>query len=540
MAAGADFRSRITVDATQATASLKELGTTGEQAFKQVDAGTKTATQSLRSFTKETTGMRRATGQLFKNFNDMGRSLESVGGLIGSVLGGVAGGVIGVGLAKAIGNIVGSLDTLSERLSKLQEQARASGAPALGIQAAGRQALQAGQDAAVGEKAFTSFAEAVEKAKAAKPQEDTGGVKVLRGGVPVMLDFSNGLETLSVNLSKIKTPEDMAPAFEKAAKRAVELGKIFPQQMNRLSQDLFGVPLETLKEITQNGEKLTALIEKLKQSAAGATQPLLDQNKQLKAAQGELSIAFEEMFAGYNRGLLDVQIATNKWLAGFVRTTLPGWGTSVSQFFANFLPNLATEWDSFWKTRGENFTNNTNAMLEQYKWATGETLDQTLERWRGYFSSLVDMAVNAAGKIADAVKGVQDLATKSPGAQAGVTPVMPMATGGPVPGTGTGDSVRALLTPGEFVMRRSVVDAFGAPFFAALNGSMGSFLPRTRFATGGLVADTAGGGTPVHLHLGGQSFALSGTQNVVSALVVEAHRQQIRSAGVKPSWYGGR
>jgi hypothetical protein len=58
------------------------------------------------------------------------------------------------------------------------------------------------------------------------------------------------------------------------------------------------------------------------------------------------------------------------------------------------------------------------------------------------------------------------------------------------------------------------------------------------FAAGGLVS-AGGGGTPVHLHLGGHSFALSGSESVVGSLVVEAHRHKIRSAGVKPSWYGG-
>lgn len=44
------------------------------------------------------------------------------------------------------------------------------------------------------------------------------------------------------------------------------------------------------------------------------------------------------------------------------------------------------------------------------------------------------------------------------------------ARGGTVPGIGSGDSVPAMLTPGEFVIRKQVVDKFGPTFFAALNG----------------------------------------------------------------------
>ena len=61
--------------------------------------------------------------------------------------------------------------------------------------------------------------------------------------------------------------------------------------------------------------------------------------------------------------------------------------------------------------------------------------------------------------------------------------------------------------------------------------AVGSLL---KFAEGGAVASS---NTPVHLHLGGDTFALSGNDTVVQRLVVEANRQQMRSAGVKPSWY---
>jgi hypothetical protein len=66
------------------------------------------------------------------------------------------------------------------------------------------------------------------------------------------------------------------------------------------------------------------------------------------------------------------------------------------------------------------------------------------------------------------------------------------ATGGPVHGTGTGDTVPAMLTPGEFVIRRDAVRRVGLDLLHAING--GGWVPRVNlgrlaFATGGLVPD---------------------------------------------------
>jgi hypothetical protein len=107
------------------------------------------------------------------------------------------------------------------------------------------------------------------------------------------------------------------------------------------------------------------------------------------------------------------------------------------------------------------------------------------------------------------------------------------ATGGRVfgPGTGTSDSILAKLSKGEFVVRSAIVDRLGAPFFHALNSGM---LPA--FAAGGMV----GGGTPVNLHLDGQSFAMQAGEGTVDALVRHARRQGLRSPGRKPSWYSKR
>ena len=48
--------------------------------------------------------------------------------------------------------------------------------------------------------------------------------------------------------------------------------------------------------------------------------------------------------------------------------------------------------------------------------------------------------------------------------------VIGLADGGHVPGFGDVDSVPAMLMPGEFVVKKSVVNKFGSGFFEWMNG----------------------------------------------------------------------
>lgn len=122
---------------------------------------------------------------------------------------------------------------------------------------------------------------------------------------------------------------------------------------------------------------------------------------------------------------------------------------------------------------------------------------------------------------------------------------IPMARGGYVsgPGTTTSDSIFARLSRGEFVINARAVEHWGTGLFASLNA-----LNAPRFASGGMVPRLAaipafagggmvGGGRTFTINFGGESFGgLGGPDVTLERLERAAVRQQLSSAGRKPSW----
>jgi tape measure domain-containing protein len=99
----------------------------------------------------------------------------------------------------------------------------------------------------------------------------------------------------------------------------------------------------------------------------------------------------------------------------------------------------------------------------------------------------------AAQKLAESIFGAMG-GGGAGGWIAGALKFFGFAAGGPVPGTGTRDSVPALLTPGEYVIRRDVAQRLGRGLLDAING--GAWLPRIdagrlAFASGGMVPQVA-------------------------------------------------
>ena len=92
------------------------------------------------------------------------------------------------------------------------------------------------------------------------------------------------------------------------------------------------------------------------------------------------------------------------------------------------------------------------------------------------------------------------------------------SSGGGVGGTGDGDTVPAMLTPGEFVIKKSSVQKFGSGFMSAVNQGI---MP-TGFATGGEVGGASAGNAPsFNLFLNGKSGSAtfnSGADDIIEEL----------------------
>ena len=138
----------------------------------------------------------------------------------------------------------------------------------------------------------------------------------------------------------------------------------------------------------------------------------------------------------------------------------------------------------------------------------------------------------------------QQQATDLQDAAAGIeTLPVEMAGGGEVPGSGTGDTVPAMLTPGEFVMSRGAVNRYGANTLAGMNAAAGGTNRPTRggYQGGGVVNNVSGyrgGGvvknvsnTSSGISLGGPKINYGGSRTVLNVPRTVLPSQPLKFAG---------
>lgn len=252
-----------------------------------------------------------------------------------------------------------------------------------------------------------------------------------------------------------------------------------------------------------------------------------------------------------------------KAIAGWFADT---WVAVFNQALSNFMANWQgiKDYIGSWVTW---FQDKMSAVAQFFSDAWNNSISFVEGLWNG----LVDWVSGAYTKITGWLRGMLDwvnqvvngllnmigLSGNAGSANGWQGGEVRAAGGGKIigPGTGTSDSVPAMLSNGEFVVNAHAAQGVGYDFLHAINsgaqsfmrmggivrmalgGLAGSLAPQ-RFASGGIVAAGAGmaGMAPVHIHLGGSTFELLGQRGVVGALTGAARKASIASTGTAPSW----
>jgi len=167
-------------------------------------------------------------------------------------------------------------------------------------------------------------------------------------------------------------------------------------------------------------------------------------------------------------------------------------------------------------------------------------------------SEIISDINNIIRKLASIPKNIKTTHTtveKTVQAKQGGGEIMKMAFGGHVPGSGSGDTVPAMLEPGEFVQPKSVVKKYGLNFFEALRSKlipkekiqslipglkMGGFvggLPKAsvapqRMQSGGEV-QSKGELYTINFNLNNKSHQLYGKEDAINGLVKNLRRSQL-------------
>lgn len=130
------------------------------------------------------------------------------------------------------------------------------------------------------------------------------------------------------------------------------------------------------------------------------------------------------------------------------------------------------------RTARKSFSTSAKAQVDKFNGADDSAIRDEINRQQKIIYSLSEWVSPEQKQTArDVINALEQLLKDRRG----------FASGGTVPGSGSGDTVPAMLTPGEFVVKKAVVKALGLDFFAAINRGL---LPKMvqGFNLGGLVA----------------------------------------------------
>jgi hypothetical protein len=412
--------------------------------------------------------------------------------------------------------------------------------------------------------------------------------KAFHGTEGAAIDVSTPFKALEIDITKFgQTTSEQVRLWQTIVDQFQKISKTDPSRAIRagaliLGEDDVSKVAAAMKKLADEG--IPAFIEKAK--AAGklpdeeAFKRLDEYDAKVAALTGQWDKLVQQVvFTTFPFITLELKGATNlvKGVGievGRIKDGFLALGPAASQAFADLGAKLAdfgeasgitgfftTLWETFTTQGGESFLAlqpAIDAFSAYLSTALADPWTALADIVTGVWDRMKAAAESVLGWIGDKLTAIANIASSigsAIGSVLGSIPIAPgMASGGMVrgPGTGTSDSVLARLSAGEYVVRARAVDHWGPQFLHALNslrnplgfaggglvGLGASLLPASNphFAEGGLAA--AESGTPVHLHFpsGGQ-VQLRGDRAVTEALLREARRSQMLSAGRRPGTF---
>jgi hypothetical protein len=232
---------------------------------------------------------------------------------------------------------------------------------------------------------------------------------------------------------------------------------------------------------------------------------------------------------------------------------------SITGLFATGIAGIATAWGAV--TSGAQAVWTAIVSGAQLMWDTiTGSFSSGVNSVIGFLTRVRDFAISVWNAITGAAQSAAS--AQASAAEAGGGPGF--ARGGPIhgPGTATSDSIPIWASAGEFMVRAAAVRKYGVEIFHALNAmrlpkglfrgfARGGLVERLqvmmppvaplRFADGGQVPALASSQLrPINLQIGPELFAgLLAPEDVADRLVRASVSQQVRSAGRKPTYFGG-
>ena len=167
-------------------------------------------------------------------------------------------------------------------------------------------------------------------------------------------------------------------------------------------------------------------------------------------------------------------------------------GREVNRTRLGYMPDSRVQFGQKgggWKTEGAEF-DNVDAMMNEFPYQWLDVASQMLgtDEWNQYGRAQYAAKINAID-LGNRIYRKEYMPRLGRGERGGIIPgkidrnIFPaepanqvqMNTGGSIPGTGNRDTVPAMLTPGEFVMKKSAVDKYGAGFMSSVNSGLAHF-----------------------------------------------------------------